>query len=381
MGVALVLLVCTGLMIRSFQHITSVDPGFDPNGMLTVRVQLPPARYARAQTVAFYDALRERAGTLPGVQAVGLANVLPIDGGGPYLTFQEQGAPPAPDGNEPDANVRVVDPGYFQTMRIAVREGRSFTERDTLDAPHVAVINETMARKYWPGQDPIGKRIAYTVIDGNADWREIVGIAADVKHNGLDLPEDPAVYAPYTQAPNNNMALVFRTSGDPAQLTNGLRGEVKALDPNLPVYSVRTMDTILSGSLGLRRFGMLLLGLFGALALVLAAVGIYAVLSYSVTQRTHEVGIRMALGALDRDVRRMIVRQGMVLALGGLAVGAVVAFLITRLLSTLLFEVSTADPLAYTGAAVLLAAVALFACYLPARRATKVDPMVALRYE
>jgi putative ABC transport system permease protein len=382
MGLALVLLVGMGLMLRSFYRLQQVDPGFNPEGLLTARVALPPARYSDDhQVIGFYRQLAERASTLPGVQAATLANVLPVDGGGPFLSFEEQGAPEAPPEETPDANIRAVGPDYFRTMGIPLLRGRLLAAQDTEQAPRAIVINETMARRYWPDADPIGRRIAFDGADGDPAWREIVGIVADVKSEGLDSEEVPSVYAPHAQRPGLSMAVVLRTSGDPKALAPALRSEVQALDRNLPVYYVTTMDEIMASSVSAQRFGMFLLALFAGVALVLAAVGIYGVMSYSVAQRTHEIGVRMALGAGNAHVVWMVVREGMVLAGLGLVAGVLVAAVAGRFLTSMLFEVSPADPFAFAGAAALLAVAAFAACYVPARRATRVDPMVALRTE
>jgi predicted permease len=380
LGLALVLLVGMGLMLRSFQRLQQVDPGFNPEGLLTARVTLPPARYGEpSQVAAFFAQLVARAGSLPGVQSASAVNALPVDGGGPFLSFAEEGAPEPLPGQTPDANIRVVGAEYFRTMGIPLLRGRLLAGQDADGAPRAIVVNETMARRHWPNEEPIGRRIAFDGEQGNPAWREIVGVVADIKHEGLGSDEVPAAYVPHAQRPGASMAIVLRASGDPKGLVSALRGEVQALDRNLPVYSVTTMDEVMSSSVASQRFGLLLLGIFAGVALVLAAVGIYGVMSYTVAQRTHEIGVRMALGAGRRDVMRMIVWQGMALALVGLAAGALVAGAVGRLLSSMLFEVSPADPAAFLGASVVLALAALLACFVPARRATKVDPMVALR--
>jgi putative ABC transport system permease protein len=381
-ALALVLLVGVGLMVRSFQKLQGVELGFDPEGVMTARVTLPKAPYGDdARMVQFYDALRERVSTMPGVTSAGMVNALPILGGGPYLSFDEQGAPPLPPGDSPDANIRVVDPGYFDAMRIPLRAGRSLAETDRAGATNVILINETMAHRYWPGQDPIGRRIAFDGANDAPNYREIVGVVGDVRHEDIDKTDYPAVYVTYMQRPAASLAVVLRTDGDPTKLAEGIRGAVRETDRNLPVYSLRTMDEALSETLAPRRYATLLLGAFGLIALVLAAIGIYGVMSYLVAQRTQEIGIRMALGAERRTVLGMVLRQGMTMAIAGLVAGALAAVGLAHLLASQLYDTSPVDPLAFTGAVAVLVAAALLACYIPARRATKVDPMIALRYE
>jgi putative ABC transport system permease protein len=310
-----------------------------------------------------------------------MVNALPILGGGPFLSFVENGVPEPPPGDTPDANVRIVDAGYLDTMRIPMRSGRALAETDRAGAPNALVINETMARRYWPGQNPIGKQIAFDGSGDKPNFREIVGVVADIHHEGVDSPEVPAAYIPYAQRPSMSLAMVVRTDGDPTKAAEAVRAAVREIDPNLPVYSVRTMEDALGESLAPRRYGMLLLGLFGLVALVLAAIGIYGVMSYLVAQRTQEIGIRMALGAQRRTVLGLVLRQGMLMAVAGVVAGVLVAVGVSRLISSQLYEVSPADPWAFAVATGVLVLVAVVACLVPARRATKVDPMVALHYE
>ncbi len=381
-ALALVLLVGVGLMIRSFDKLQGVELGFDPANVITARVTLPHNPYEDdTRIVQFYDTLREHVSALPGVKSAGLVNALPILGGGAYLSFTEQGAPTPAPGNEPDANVRVVDAGYLDTMRIPVRDGRPLAATDRAGAPNVLLVNETMARRYWPGQPVIGRRLSFDSVDGVPVWCEVVGIAADIHHEGVDTDEVPAVYIPYTQRPGMSLAVVARTDGDPTKLAEAIRGSVHEIDRNLPVYGVRTMDEALDESLAPRRYATMLLGLFGAIAVLLAAVGIYGVMSYLVTERTQEIGVRMALGAEQRSVLGLILRQGAGMALAGIVLGGLAAAIAARLIASQLYEVSAIDPWAFSGAAAVIVAAALLACYLPARRATRVDPMVALHYE
>ncbi len=289
----------------------------------------------------------------------------------------------APGQSSPHGDRWAATSDYFKTMSISLIRGRLFTERDTADSPGVALIDETMARKYWPGEDPVGKRITFENV-GDSDtprWREIVGIVGHTRQKSLEGESRVQYYIPHSQRPSPNMFLAVRTAREPESLAGAVRGAIKTLDPELPVYRVTTMEQLVADSMAQRRFAMLLLGIFAALALGLASVGLYGVMAYSVVQRTHEIGIRMALGAQNRDVLKLVMRQAIVLIVAGLSIGLGAAFGLSRLMSTLLFGVGASDPITFAGVALLLVTVALLACYIPARRATKVDPMIALRYE
>lgn len=378
-AITLVVLVSAGLLIRSFIRLQQVNPGFNSTGALAVNISLPGRKYPNAdQYSGFFTQLIEKTAALPGVVAVGATQSLPIQGD--YLLgFNIQGRPPDAPGEDHSTNYYAVTPDYFKAMGITLIRGRLFTERDNSNAPRVAVINETMARRFFPDEDPIGKGI--NVTNGPERFREIVGIVGDVKQYGLDQPSTLQTYEPFLQTPFSGVTLVVRAEGDPTALTAAIRGEVLSIDKDQPVSRIRTLDQIISGSFARQHFSMLLLGVFGAVALVLAAVGLYGVMSYAVTQRTHEIGIRMALGAKTGDVLRLVVGHGIILALIGVGIGLGVALAATRLMSGLLFAVSATDPLTFAGIPVLLTAVALGACMVPARRALKVDPMIALRYE
>jgi len=377
---ALVLLVGAGLMIKSFLRLQNVDPGFNPNNALMVKLSLPQKKYSTPdQRAAFYKQLLEKVAMLPGVQAAGAACVVPLSGDDFVLGFDIQGRPPDAPGTEPSTNYYAVTPDYFTAMGIPLRRGRLFTEQDTKDAPRVAIISEAMAKQFFPDEDPIGKRIHVT--NGPVVYREIVGIVGNVKQYGLDEKTPVETYEPFAQQPVSFMSLVVRTTGDPTALSGAIRGEVLSLDKEQPVSSIRTLDQLISTSIAQQRFAMLLLGVFAVVAMVLAAVGIYGVMSYSVTQRTHEIGIRMALGASSTNVLRLVVGHGMRLTLIGIGLGLILAFLLTRLMATLLFDVSATDLTTFAVFSVSLTAIALVACLVPARRALKVDPMVALRYE
>jgi putative ABC transport system permease protein len=378
-ALALVLLVCAGLMIRSFLRLQQVSPGFNPSNALAVAVSLPGKKYPEGdQQAAFFTQLVEKVAALPTVQAVGVTQSLPIQSDY-VLGFNIQGRPPDPPGEDVSTNYYAVSPDYFKAMGIPLLRGRLFTELDRKDAPRVAVINETMAKKFFPDEDPIGKHI--NVTNGPERFREIVGIVSDVKQYGLDQPTTAQTYEPYLQTPFSGMTLIVRTEGNPTNLSAAIRDQVLAVDKDQPVSRIRPLDQIVSDSVSKQRFSMTLLGVFAVLALILAAVGLYGVMSYAVTQRTHEIGIRMALGASAGDVLRLVVGQGMMLALIGIGIGLIASFGLTRVMASLLFGVSATDPMTFIAISVVLAGVTLVACAVPARRALKVDPMIALRYE
>jgi putative ABC transport system permease protein len=380
-AIAVVLLAGAGLMIRSFAAIRDVDPGFRPDRILTSDFSLPAARYKEdAQIVSFFEQLTARAAALPGVERVALVSAIPFSGGD-IAGFAIDGRPAPPPEQVLDAEYRVVSPDYFDVMGIPVVRGQAFTERDRAGVPAVTVINETMARRYWPGEDPIGKRINLGDPAAGGVWRTVVGVVRDIRNESLDKEPYPQMYAPEAQFTRRQLTLVARTSGDPTALVPALRRELTSLDKDLPLYNVRTMEQVLADSVARRRFQMFLIAAFAGLGLLLAAVGIYGVISYSVAQRRHEIGVRMALGARAPDILRLVVGQGLGLALAGVGAGLVFALALTRVMSTLLYGVSASDPLTFAGVALALLGVALAACLVPARRATKVDPMVALRYE
>jgi putative ABC transport system permease protein len=363
------------------QRLQAVDPGFDSERLLTMLFNPPAQKYPGTQIGVFSQQLRERLRTLPGVQAVAISSDLPLSGdaSAEQIELEVQSVSPA------DGGIRMyqhrVTPQFFSTLGIPLVKGRDFTDADHAQAPGVVIISEALARRYWPGEDPIGKRLREGS-RGNA-WLSIVGIVADVKYRGLpqNPNADPDVYFPLLQRSTNNLSLAVRTEADPTSLTAAIRGELQKLDPNLPVYDVTTMAQQVVRQTTQTRFSAWLLGIFGALALLLSAVGIYSVMAYAVEQRTHEVGIRLALGARAGDVLKLVIRQGMRLALLGVALGLSAALVLTRLMKGLLFGVAAADPPTYAGIALLLTAVALLACWIPARRATKVDPLVSLRCE
>jgi putative ABC transport system permease protein len=384
MSFAVVLLVGAGLLIRSFVELQQVSPGFEPRGVLAMQVSLPQNKYADANARALFGRrMLEQLRALPGVKSAGTTTSLPLSGANQSGSFTIEGRPQAPGEDPPHGSRWLASEDYFETMGIRLVRGRFFDAHDTADAQPVAIVDETLARKYWGTEDPVGKRISFEGPDNQPRWREVVGLVEHVRNEGLEGESRGEYYAPYAQATGGgpNLFIVVRTDGDPASLAPSVRGAIASVDRDLPVFRVATMEQMVSDSLAQRRFSMLLFGIFAALALVLAVVGLYGVMSYAVAQRTHEIGLRMALGAQGSDVLRMVVGQGMGLVAVGLGIGLLGALALTRLMSSLLYGVSAADPLTYAGIAILLGVVALLASYVPARRATKVDPMVALRYE
>ena len=378
-ALSLVLLIGAGLMIKSFIRLEQVNPGFETRNVLTMRLSLPAAQYPDGRRrAAFFQQVVERIGALPVAQSVAAISRLPLTPGNSSRSFEIEGSPNDSSGDGPSADYRVISSDYFQALGIPLLNGRAFTEQDNGDAPPTAIINETAARRYWPNEDPLGKRLR---IESDDPWMEIVGVVGNVKHVGLDSQSKAELYMPYLKDPWPFMTVVVRSASNPKILADAMRNEVWAVDKDLPVPDIKTMDDLLSGSVARRRFNMMLLGIFAAIALVLAAVGIYGVMSYSVTQRTHEIGIRMALGAKQSDVVKLVVGQGITLTLIGVGLGLAGALALTRVLASLLFEVGTTDPATFIAISILLTGVALGACFVPARRAAKVDPMIALRYE
>jgi putative ABC transport system permease protein len=380
-AVALLLLVGAGLMTKSFLRLQQVDPGFDATNVVSMNIALPTSKYRTQQLNNFYDQLFERIRNLPGVKSVGGINPLPLGGTNISLSVLVEGAPAVALTDRPSVGVRVVTPGYFQTMSIPILKGRPFTEQDRDNTPNVILVNEALASRFWPNQDAVGKRLDFEEDSGKQVWREIVGVVGNVKHKALATEVMPEAYFPYKQGPENFMGLVVRTASDPVSMIPAIRNQVLSIDKDQPVSDIMTMEQRLAKSVASSRFVMLLLGSFSVLALGLAAVGIYGVMSYLVTQRTQEIGVRMALGAQKRDVLKLVVRRGMVLATVGTVIGLIASLALTRLMRSLLFEVTPTDWLTFVITSVVLLTVALLACYIPARRATKVDPLVALRYE
>ena len=376
-ALALVLLVGAGLLLRSFVRLLDRNPGFDASRTITMRISLPQARYGGdGQRAQFLERFFQQVDALPGVEASGAISFLPLSGLGAATSMQIVGQPVPPQGQEPVTDVRVITHGYLKTMGVPLLKGRLFNEQDASDAKGRVVINETMALKHWPGEDPIGKRVR---IAWDSLEDEVIGVVGDVRHAGLDGEIRPMTYWPYARNPYGTMTVTVRTAADPNRIVTSIAGLVRQLDPELVVANVKTMDEVVSDSVAQRRLTMLLLTIFAGTALLLAAVGIYGVIAYSVTERTQEIGIRMALGAQRGAVLRMVITQALVLAVTGIAVGGGGALLLTRLMEGLLFEVKPADPLTFGVVSGILTAVALLASYIPGRRATQVDPVIALR--
>ena len=398
-ALSLVLVVGAGLLVRSFLQVRAIDPGFEAENVLTMSVALPQTKYPEKQQVAnFYKEVLERVKTTPGVEAAGLIAGLPLSGSRSAWGFTTEAKPQPTLEEVLEATYRVVSPGYFGALRIPLRRGRDITEADNESAPGVAIINETLARRYWPNEDAIGKRIKLGSPEPQRTWDglwlTIIGVVGDVRADGLENEARPEMYLSYSQNPwrgmpsrpymtlvGRTMSLTVRSAAASANLSTAIRQAIAAVDKDQPLTAVTTLEGLLASSLAQRRFNLSLLSLFATVALALAAIGLYGVMSYGVSQRTQEIGLRMALGAEARDVQRLIIRQGMKLALAGVLIGLGGAIALTRLLRTLLFGMSATDPLTFGVVALLLTGVALAACWIPARRATKVDPLTALRHE
>ncbi|HLJ50971.1 MAG TPA: ABC transporter permease [Bryobacteraceae bacterium] len=383
-ALSFVLLAGAGLLIESFWRLSRVDPGFDPRGVLSMRVTLPAYKYANPeQRTAYFQRTMAEIGRLPGVQSASLVSNLPLSGGRGGGPFSIEGRPYRTNGAVPQAAVLYnASPAYFQTLHIPLLAGRTLEDRDTAEAPLVTVVNETLARGFWPSMgDALGKRIVLGAPRPNAPWMTIVGVVADVRNTGLRVEPIPQIYRPYPQAPSQSAVLLARTAGDPMTLALAVRRAAGTVDPEQPIYDVKTLDQRVSSSIQNDRFQTLLLGAFAALALLLACVGIYSVLEHAIEQRTSEIGIRMAVGARPVDIMRLALAQGMLPATAGIAAGFAAALALTRLLRVLLFGVSPHDPVVLLSIAALLAIAALAASLGPAGRAMRVDPVVALREE
>ena len=380
-ALSVILLAGAGMMIKSFVNLQRVDPGFATDNVLVVPISLTPAKYPEeSQRQLFFDQLLQRIRALPGVQSVGATSVLPLLGGDRGNAFSIEGRPPLPPGQHLFAGTREVTPDYFQTMGIRVLKGRSFDTRDTLNSPFVVIINETMAQRFFPGEDPINQRLSLSATP-REPWFTVVGVVSDVHHTGLATPPAAEMYGPFAQDPRSTMTVLIRTTQDPATLGTAVRNEVLAIDKDVPLYGVMTMEQIVSTSIAPVRTTMLLLTIFAVVALALALMGIFSFMSYSVVQRTHEIGVRMALGASQRHVLKMIAGQGMKFVVIGIGIGLVGAVVLGRVMSNLLFNVSAIDPLTFVGVSLVLSVTALIATLIPARKATRVDPLIAMRYE
>lgn len=380
-ALALVLLVGAGLFMKSLSRLRSVDPGFNSKNLLTMRVNLPERKYdTDPKVLDFFSRALEQLRAIPGVESAGAINSLPFNGPHSGTRIQIEGEPVRPPGQELHTGICVTDLKYFQAMQIPLKRGRLFTEQEAREMRHVVVVNEEFVRTNLPGQDPLGKRVTINMKDEDVPT-EIIGVVGDTKHLGLDSENEEMAYWPHPELVYSSMTMVIRTKGEATSIAPAAREVIRNIDPEQPIGEVNTMEGLLATSVARSRFNTVLLGVFSLVALVMAAVGIYGVMSYSVQQRTHEIGLRMALGAQQGDVLRLVIKQGIILGLIGVGTGLLVSFGLTRLIVSLLFEVPATDPRTFAAVATGLFLITVVACYIPARRATKVDPLVALRYE
>jgi putative ABC transport system permease protein len=383
-ALALVLMIGAGLMIKSFQQMKAADLGFDPEGLVTMRFNVPNEKYKGAERQRFGQRLLERVESLPGVESVAVTYSDPFIWYGITRGYSIEGREQLPGTEMASVYFQDISPNYFRTMGIPLLSGRDFTTRDDASNPRVAIVTRSFARRYWPSDDSLGKRFKYGPVDSTQPWITIVGMVEDAKFRNLrqDPAAEPVVYVPLLQSEVViSLNLIARASVSPASAMAALRGEIQRFDPEIPVYNIVTMSERVGELSSETRSYTLLMGLFASLALLLSMIGIYGVMAYSVSQRTHEIGVRVALGAKSSDVIRMVIAQGVRLTVAGVAVGLVAGMALTRLMTSLLFDVSATDPVTFAAVSVALLIVALAACYIPARRAARVDPVVALRYE
>jgi predicted permease len=382
-ALALTLLVGAGLMIKSFARLVGVDPGFPSEGLLTFNVALPATKYANDTVrVAALERVEQAIAAVPGVTSVGGTSVLPFGGSWSTGSFSVEGYQTPANTPGPWGDQRVVTPGFLPTLGTPLVKGRQFTEQDATGAPAVVIVDEEMVHRYWPKDDPIGKRITFNnLTDSSITWINVVGVVGHTMHEGLDGGRRVQLYFPLRQAAIPGMAFTVRSKGNPTALVPQIKAAIKGVDPDLPMAGVNLMDDLIEGSTGPRRFSMVLLAIFSSLAGALAAIGLYGVMSFTVTQRSRELGVRLALGAGTTDVLRLVLNQGMRLAVVGVGIGLTAALILSRVLRSMLFNVSATDPLTFVSIPLLLMGVTLLATWLPARRATRVDPVVVLRDE
>jgi len=382
-ALAIVVVVGAGLTLRSFDRVREVNAGLDPHGVLTATVSVTGQAYTSDQRkAAFIQDTVARVRALPGVRSAAAVDLLPFSGNNATSSITLEGRPAAPPGSRPSADRDLITPDYFRTMGIPMLRGRDFTDADTATAERVVIVNQALARKYYPGEDPLGKRFHIGGPESAKPvWMTIVGIVGDIHRRTLEIAPQSEMYIPFLQYPGGYATILARTDRDPSLLGPALRAAIHAEDPNMPIASMLTMDAVMAATYQSRWLTLLLFGGFAFLALVLAAVGTYGVMSYTISQRIHEIGVRMALGAQPSDVLKLVIGSGMKLALAGIAAGTLVSLGVTQMMSTFLFGVTPTDPATFAGVVGILAAVALAACWIPAHRATRVDPLVALRYE
>jgi putative ABC transport system permease protein len=375
-ALSLVLLIGAGLLLRSFARLLGVDPGFDAHNVLTMNVSLPTVKYAKpAQQLAFFDEMLRRVSVLPGVRSAAISAALPMS----WKRFSPvlpEGQPNLPLAQRTFVDIEAISPQWFQTMRVPLRAGRTFTAADNADAPKVVIVNEAFARRFWPNENPVDRHI---LVGRGPEPSQVIAVAADIRNRGLALDTQPQLYLPFAQLPWTDMNLLVRTTAPPGSITSAVRAQIAAVDPDQPIAHIQTVDELVQSKLAEPRFTLLLLGIFAVTALALSVIGIYGVLSYLVAQRRYELGIRLALGAQRADILRIVVRQGLLLAIAGVALGLIAALLLTRLMSSMLYEISAHDSTTFAVAPLLFLAIALLASFLPAWGATKVDPVEALR--